>query len=80
MYIRDQKLRDARERPAPDQLREVRADERDGQRDRVPDREAHPREQVVDERVAEVALEQRELSIDRPIVVGERRAACGTRR
>ena len=59
-YIRDQKRGIAREGRAPDQLREVRADERERHRDRVGDREAHPGEQVVDQRVAEEALEQRE--------------------
>ena len=52
--------RHARERRAPDQLGEVRPDEREGHGHRVPDREAHPRQQVVDQRVAEVALEQRQ--------------------
>ena len=50
---------------------EVRADERDRQRDGVADREAHAREQVVDHRVAEVALEQREQQHRQAEVVGE---------
>ena len=36
------------------------ADERDREADAVADRQSHPGQQVVDERVAEVALEQRE--------------------
>ena len=44
-------------RPVPDQLRQVRADERDREHHAVADRETHSREKVVDQRVAEVALE-----------------------
>ena len=60
MYMRGQNDDEPGNGAAPEQAREVRADERDRQRDAVADREAHPREQVVDERVAEEALEQRE--------------------
>ena len=50
----------AGERTAPDQRGEIRADERDREQYAVADRETHSRQQVVDERVAEVALEQRD--------------------
>ena len=59
MYMRGQNAGEPGNGAAPEERREVGADERNRERDRVADREAHPREQVVDERVAEVALEQR---------------------
>ena len=52
--------RGAGELAAPDQEREVCADEGDRQRDAVADREPHPGEQIVGERVAGEALEDRE--------------------
>ena len=64
-------LRRAGERPVPDQRRDVRPDERQRKRDRVADRETHSRKQVVDERVAEVALEHREEEHRHADVVGE---------
>ena len=48
----------AGERAAPDQLGDVRADERDRERDPIADRESHSRKQIVDERIAEIAFEQ----------------------
>ena len=50
----------ARERPVPDQRGERRAHDRQRHRHPVPDREPHPGEQVVGQRVAEVALQQRD--------------------
>ena len=61
----------AGERPAPDQRGEVRAHERDRHHDRVADREPHPGQQVVDQGVAEVALEQGEAEHRQADVVGE---------
>ena len=70
----------SRERAAPDQLRQVRAHERDRHRDAVSDREPHAREEIVDHRVAEVALEQRRAEHREADVVGElARLAEGTR-
>ncbi len=50
----------ARERPLEDQVHQLRSDERDREADRVADHEPHAGEQVVDERVADVGLEQRD--------------------
>ena len=60
-----------RERPAPDERGEVRADEWHREQHGVADREPHPREQVVDERVAGVPLEQREHEHRHSEVVGQ---------
>ena len=59
------------ERGSPDERREVGADERNRHRDRVTDRKAHARQQVVGERVAEVSLEQRDRQHRQPDVVRE---------
>ena len=60
MYIRGQNDDEPGNGPPQSRSAEVAADERGRERDAVADREAHPGEQVVDERVAEVALEQRD--------------------
>ena len=53
-------LRAAGEHPVEQPVHEVLAHEREREPDRVADHEAHPRHQVVDERVAEIRLEQRQ--------------------
>ena len=55
-----QELAGAGERAGPDERREPGPDDRDGDEHRVSDREPHPREQVVGQRVTRVALEHRE--------------------
>ena len=70
----------ARERPVPDQRRDVRADERERHRHPVRDREPHPREQVVDDRVAEEPFEQRDHQDRQPDPVRQlARLAVGAR-
>ena len=53
-------LRTAREHPPEQPVHEVLAHKRQREPDRIADHEAHPRHEVVDQRVAHVGLEQRE--------------------
>ncbi len=54
------KRRRPREPAAPQRRRERTADQRERHRDRPRDRQPHPREQIVGERVASEALQDRE--------------------
>ena len=63
--------RDPRVPGAPDEDGQAGAHDRHRHHHRVRDREAHPREQVVDERVAEEPLEEREHQHQDPDVVDE---------
>ena len=60
-----------RKRGAPEQQSKVPADHRDRHQHRVADREPHPGEQVVDQRIPEVALEQGEDQHRQAEVVGQ---------
>ncbi len=60
MYMRGQSCSLPGNIPSEQPVHEVLADERDREPHRVADHEPHPRHEVVDERVADVRLEERE--------------------
>ena len=60
-----------RELPVPDERGERRTDDGDRERDGVPDCQAHPREQVVEEGVAQIALQDGDHEHRQPHVIVE---------